>query len=287
VQKVKAEQLAAEARAQLDGGCTGTSRHKLEDAAELLDKAANHYKLAKMHMEAAEASKSAGELLADLGQSWAAAQHYAKAAKSFKMSEDDAKYALYMNLAVELWTEEGRFSMAAKALKDLGEEFENDQQFAESAASFHKAAEYYDHADSPSTAASCRAKAANCLAYSGKLVEASAAFAELAAASLKRDLGKYKYDEFAVKSAICHLANEDTVGARKVARSMTGPTSQSARYSETIIALADAMDQGDVDDFEAARGELRSILEPLWQTLVLAPALLHISTKDGGVPDFM
>lgn len=46
--RMKADALAQEAQQQLRGGCSGTPKHKMEDAADLFEKAYNLYRLAKM-----------------------------------------------------------------------------------------------------------------------------------------------------------------------------------------------------------------------------------------------
>lgn len=187
----------------------------------------------------------------DLGQNWSAATHYAKAARAYKAAEMDAQHELYLKLSIEIWTEEGKFSQAAKSVKDLAEEMETDEQFEDAAKMFLQAAEYYENCDSTryrisfyligyyslnvSTASGCKLRAAECLAFSGKFAEAATYFTELTVSCMKKDLGKYKHDEYAIKAALCHLANGDLVAGKKVARKMTNQTSQSGRFGRILL----------------------------------------------------
>ena len=94
--------------------------NKYEDAAELLEKACNNYKLAKMWREAA----SAFELLADChlksDSKHDAASAMVDAANANKKVSVDAAIA-NLRRAVEFFNDMGRLSIAAKHLKDIGD----------------------------------------------------------------------------------------------------------------------------------------------------------------------
>jgi alpha-soluble NSF attachment protein len=254
--RLKAQELENTAQRRLKSGCSGeVADYKVEEAATDLEKAANFYKLAKLHDLSAKASVQAAELYEGINQNYSAASHFAKAAKSFKLA-DNAKLAEhYSKLSIELWSQDGKFSMAAKAMSTLGEDFEKDGDFEGAASLFQTSAEYYENADAPSTAAGCLAKAADCLGQSKKFSEASDLFLTLAAGCLKRDLGKYKFDEYQMKAVLCKLASGDAVAAKKLCSGFSSQTTQSPKIQLTLTDLISAVEDKDDEEFAKLSGD--------------------------------
>jgi len=131
---------------------------KYEDAAELFHQAASNYKLAKMWKEAAETYLQLVDCHLKLESRPEAATTYVDAANAYKKySIPDAIKAL--EKAIDLFTEKGTLTMAAKHHKSIGEMLESEGEDMERAM-FHyeQAADLYSSEDQGGTANSCKLK---------------------------------------------------------------------------------------------------------------------------------
>jgi alpha-soluble NSF attachment protein len=281
--RLKAQELEDSAQKRLRGGCGGdVATYKLEEAASDYEKAANFYKLAKLNEDSAKASLQAAEIYEGLEQSYSAASQFAKASKSYKMADNSKLSEHYLKLAIELWTQDGKFSMAAKATKDLAEDFEGEGVFDQAAIMYQQSADFYDNADSPSSSSSSASKAADCLAMCKKFGEASKIFLAMATSCLKRDLGKYKFDELQMKAVLCKLAEGDIVAANKLCTNFGNQTSQSRRIGLLLMDIIEAVDNNDLDDF--LKNTSDSLFSSPWFTFVFDEVQKQVD--EDAQPDF-
>jgi len=144
--------------------------NKYEDAAELLEKASNNYKLAKMWREAAGAFVMLSEchLKADSKHDAASAMVDAANANK-KVSVVDAIGNLKQ--AVIYFNDLGRLSIAAKHVKECGELFEKEGRADEALAAYQEAGDLYAGEENSSTANACKLKVAELSAVVGKYTE--------------------------------------------------------------------------------------------------------------------
>ena len=101
--------------------------NKYEEASELLEKACNNYKLAKMWREAADAFALLADCHLKCDSKHEAAQAHVEAANANKKVDPAAAIAS-LRVAISHFTDMGRLSIAAKHLKDIAEQYEKDEK---------------------------------------------------------------------------------------------------------------------------------------------------------------
>ena len=155
--------------------------NKYEEAAELLEKACNNYKLAKAWGKAAEGF----ELLADChlksDSKHDAATACVEAANAHKkVNPTEAVRCLLA--AVGHYTDMGRLSIAAKHLKDVAEVREKEDDVEGALAAYVQAADLFAGEENVSTANGCKLKVAELSATAERYQVAIDAFEEVAKA---------------------------------------------------------------------------------------------------------
>lgn len=99
--------------------------NRLEEATECYHRAANNFKMAKNWQMAGKAFGLAGDLHGKAGNRHDAATNYVDASNSYK--KVDVQEAVNCLLkAIEIYTDMGRFSMAAKHHQTIAEMYENE-----------------------------------------------------------------------------------------------------------------------------------------------------------------
>ena len=125
----------------------GSSGTRYEDAAELYTRAANAFKLLKKWREAADAFSKAADCHLNLQSKHEAATSYVSAGGCLKKSEVKESIRYY-KLAIGLYTDMGRFTIAAKHQKEIAELYENELFDVESAMyAYQLAADWYSAED--------------------------------------------------------------------------------------------------------------------------------------------
>lgn len=140
-----------------------TSSEKIAKAVDLYSKAANQYKLSKAWKKAAEAYVKAAELQVKGKRqgNFHAANNYSKAADMMKKLNDPAGAVPYLEQAVKLMLDEGKFINAAHTQKQMAEIMEQQGNLVSAAMAFEKASDYYFGDSSMQTNAhNCLTKAA-------------------------------------------------------------------------------------------------------------------------------
>ena len=136
-----------------------SSSSKYEEAAELLEKACNNYKLAKMWREAADGFALLADCHDKSDSKHDAATAHVDAANALKKIDVDAAVAS-LRVAVSMFQDMGRLSISAKHLKDIGETFEKADKLEGALDAYTQAADIYAAEESSSTANSCKLKVA-------------------------------------------------------------------------------------------------------------------------------
>lgn len=120
-----------------DPPCVATG-NKNEEAAELLEKAANYFKLGKAWREATEAYRQLAAIQIKQDSKHDAASAYVEGAKCAMKVQPQEAVGLLQS-AVELYTDMGRLNMAARQLRDIAEAQEK-QGLKEEAIQFYSQA---------------------------------------------------------------------------------------------------------------------------------------------------
>src|SRR3990167_2546273 len=108
--------------------------------------------------------------------------------------------------AIDYYTEEGRFSMAAKYQKEIAEMYEEENQTEKAMEAYETAAEYYEGEGAVSSANQCILKVAHFAALAENYAKAIDIFDKVAKNALGNKLLKYGVKEYFLKATICHLA---------------------------------------------------------------------------------
>lgn len=168
---------------------TSTPGNKNEEAAELLEKAANYYKLGKAWREATEAYRQLAGIQIKQDSKHDAANAYVEGAKcAMKVQPQEA--VVLLQSAVELYTDMGRLNMAARQLRDIADAQEK-QGLKEEALQFYaQAADLFATENATSDANKARIKVAELSAELDRYQVRQGAFCVCSQFPTDRQLGR-------------------------------------------------------------------------------------------------
>ncbi|CAG0915646.1 unnamed protein product [Notodromas monacha] len=172
----KGNDFIQEARKKLNskgflGGLFGSSS-KVDEAVELLGRAANCFKMAKKWSAAGSAFLEAAKLHLDNGSRHDAATMFVDAATCYKKSEPNEAVNCLLK-AIEIYTDMGRFTSAARHHISIAEIYETDLCDLEKAMQhYEQAADYYKGEESTSSANKAMLKVAQYAAQMDKFEKA-------------------------------------------------------------------------------------------------------------------
>jgi alpha-soluble NSF attachment protein len=259
----------------------GNNTQKFEDAAELFAKAANHYKIAKNWQRACDAYSKAAEANLKAQSKHEAATNYINAANCIKKDNPDEAIRLF-HLAVDLLTDEGRFSIAAKHQKEIAEIYESEMKYDKSMEEYQKAGDLYEGEGSTSSANSCFLKVAQFAAQLEQYDKAIQIFEKVAKASVDNNLLKWSVKEYLLKAGLCYLA-KDIVAAHNALEKFQDLdySFSSQRECKFLQDLLNACDNMDVDGFTQAVADFDNIikLDP-WKTTILLRIKNKLKSED-------
>ncbi|XP_047102083.1 alpha-soluble NSF attachment protein [Schistocerca piceifrons] len=284
----KAMQLMAEAEKKLNsskgffGSLFGGSS-KLEEAVECYQRAANMFKMAKKWGQAGNAFCEAANLHAKSGSRHDAATNFVDAANCYKKSEPERAVASLLR-AIEIYTDMGRFTMAAKHHQSIAELYETENVDLERAVQhYEQAADYFKGEESNSSANKCLLKVAHYAAQLEDYEKAIKIYEQVAATSLDSSLLKYSAKEYFFRAALCHLC-VDVLNAQHALERYQSmyPGFQDSREYKLIKVLIDHMEEQNVDGFTEAVKDYDSISRlDQWYTTIL----LRIKKQVNDNPD--
>jgi len=220
---------------------------------------------------AGEAYTRASECHLKLQSKHEAASNYINAANCYKKSNITEAMAC-LRQAIEFYTDEGRFSIAAKHQKELAELYESSSDLENAIAAYQLAADYYEGESSSSSANQCLLKVALFSAQLERYDKAIELYEQIAAASIDNNLLKWSVKDYLFRAGLCHLAKGDTVSAdRALERYQDMDASfSSQRECKFLQDVVNACKGYDVDAFNTAVVEFDSISKlDSWKTSVL------------------
>ncbi|KAJ4755006.1 Alpha-soluble NSF attachment protein [Rhynchospora pubera] len=278
--EAKGDDLERKAEKKLAGW--GIFGSKQEDAADLYDKAANQFKLAKKWEKAANAYIQLANCHLKMESKHDAASAYIEAANCYKKySVQDAGQAL--NQAVSLFLENGRLNMAARYCKELGEMYEQGQDLEKAMDFFERAADLFISEEVSSSANQCKQRVAQIAAQLEQYPKATDIFEEVAKQSMNNNLLKYSVKGILLNAGICQLCRGDVVAIHNALERFQDidPTFSGTREYRLLADLAAAMDDGDITKFTDAIREFDSMtrLDP-WKTTLLLRAKNTLKEKE-------
>lgn len=286
VNEQKAKEMIAEATKKMNSspGWFSSKTAKYEDAAELFQKAANLLKISKKWGDAGQAFYDAATCLLKMSSGrFEAATCYVKAGHCFKKDNNSTKAAEALQNAINLYTEDGKFNMAAKYEKELAEHFELIDDKENAMVHYETAADYFESENSPSAGNSCLLKVAQFAADLKNYQKAYDIFEQVSVVSAQNNLLKWSVKEYLLKAGLCHLLEGDIVGTKKAISKYCTISSEfmSSREYTLLMGITEAIENFDLDAFLGAVQEFDSItkLDP-WKTSVIVELQQKLEKED-------
>jgi alpha-soluble NSF attachment protein len=262
---------------------TGANRH--EEAAELYERAATSFKLAKSWRRAADAYEALATCRATTKETHDAASAHVDCAQMLKKCGANEEAIGHYREASNAYARLGRLAQAAKHLKEIGETYESlgtaegDERAVEA---FSSAADLYDgEGDSGRTTGNnCKLKAATLLASKlDRFEEATEIFEDVGRASLNNNLLRFSVKGYFLQAGICRLCWNDAVGVLNACERYeeSDPAFASSRERDLLVNCAKAFEAGDQDAFSSAVAEFDSMSRlDGWKTTMLLKAKKRI-----------
>uniref|UniRef100_A0AAY5EJP7 N-ethylmaleimide-sensitive factor attachment protein, beta b n=1 Tax=Electrophorus electricus TaxID=8005 RepID=A0AAY5EJP7_ELEEL len=186
------------------GGMFG-GNHKIEDACEMYARAANMFKMAKNWSAAGNAFCQAARLHMQMQNKLDAATSFVDAGNAYKKA-DPQEAINCLNAAIDIYTDMGRFTIAAKHHMTIAEVYESELVDIEKAiAHYEQAADYYKGEESNSSANKCLLKVGFYCAQLEQYPKAIEIFEQVATSTMDNPLLKYNAKEYFWKASLCHF----------------------------------------------------------------------------------
>ncbi|KAL9316203.1 hypothetical protein ACSQ67_017204 [Phaseolus vulgaris] len=276
----RAQDFEGKAEKKLSGW--GLFGSKFEDAADLFDKSANSFKLAKSWDKAGSTYIKLANCHLKLESKHEAAQAYVDAAHCYKKSNINEAVSCLDN-AVNIFCEIGRLSMAARYLKEIAELYESEQNIEQAVVYFEKAADFYENEDVNTSANQCKQKVAQYSAQLEQYQRSIEIYEEIARQSLNNNLLKYGVKGHLLNAGICQLCRGDVIAISNALERYQDldPTFSGTREYRLLADIAAAIDEEDVGKFTEVIKEFDS-MTPLdsWKTTLLLRVKEKLKAKE-------
>ncbi|KAJ6755611.1 SOLUBLE NSF ATTACHMENT PROTEIN SNAP [Salix purpurea] len=262
----KGEEFEKKAEKKISGwGLLGS---KYEDASDLLTQSANQFKLAKSW-------DKAGSVFIKLSNCHLRSRIYAVVILIGAIS-------CYLQ-AVDIYVDMGRYSMAAKYCKEIGELYELEQNIDKAILYFEKAADYFEFQESSSLANKCKLKVAEISAQLEQYQKAIQIYEDVARQSLNNNLLKYGVRGHLLNAGICQLCRGDVVAITNALEQYENldPTFSRTREYKFLSDLATAIDEEDVPKLTSIIKEFDSISKlDSWKVALLLKVKNALKAKE-------
>ncbi|CAM8893660.1 unnamed protein product [Rhodiola kirilowii] len=260
----------------------GLFSSKYEDAAELYEKAANSYKLAKSWDKAGATYLKLANCYLKLDSKHEAANAFADAGHCYKKT--NLKEAVScLEQAVNSFLDNGRISMAARYEKEIAELYEQEQNFEQSMEYYEKAADLFQGEDVTTTANQCRQKVAQYAAQVEQYQKAVEIYEDIARQSLNNNLLKYGVKGHLLNAGLCQLCKGDIVAITNALERYQDldPTFSGTREYKLLADIAAAIDEENVVKFTDCVKEFDSMTQlDGWKTTLLLRVKEKLKAKE-------
>ncbi|XP_061729532.1 alpha-soluble NSF attachment protein [Cydia pomonella] len=272
----KAMQLMAEAEKKLSSSKTflgslfgGSS--KVEEAVDCYLRAGNLFKMAKKWAQAGQAFCNAAQLHLKAGVRHDAATNFVDASNCYKKCDANEAVSCLLK-AIEIYTDMGRFTVAAKQHQNIAELYETEcVDLARAMQHYEQAADYFRGEESTSSANKCMLKLAQYAAQLEHYDKAVQIYEQIAKSSLDNSLLKYSAKEYMFRAALCHLC-VDVLNASHAIEKYCGlyPAFADTRECKLIKELIEHLEDQNIDGFTEAVKNYDSISRlDQWYTTML------------------
>eukprot|EP01135_Chromosphaera_perkinsii_P007261 Nk52_evm69s745 gene=Nk52_evmTU69s745 len=245
----------AEKKAKSGGGFLssvfGGGSNKNEEAAELFIKAANCYKMLKKWGEAGDCFTQAAELFMKDQNKHEASNTYKDAASAYK--KVNIKVAVKsLQSAIDILTDTGRFSRAAKLQSEIAELYEQDEVDLEQAMeAYQLAADWHQAEEANSEANKCLLKVAQYAGQLQKYDKGIEIYETIGTAAIDNSLLKWSAKDYFFKAGILHMCQGDLITAQRALERYGNmfPSFQDSRECKLLVNLLGAWEEQNLDDF--------------------------------------
>jgi len=278
----KATEYWEKAEKKMKGFSLFGGSSKFEEAGDLYTKAANLFKTSKKWDQAGEAYLKAAECSLKLQSAHEAATNYVNASGCFKKNNISRSISC-LKQAVEFYTDEGRFSVAAKHQKEIAELYEAENDFDSAIANFQLAADFYDGEGSASASNQCLLKVASFSALLERYDKAVELYEKIAVSSIDNNLLKWSVKDYFLRAGLCHLASGDLVATRRAFDRYQDMdvTFSGQREYKLLVDLLSACENMDLEAFTLATKEFDSLSKlDSWKVSLLLKIKNSIKEED-------
>ncbi|GMI50369.1 hypothetical protein ScalyP_jg7589 [Parmales sp. scaly parma] len=290
-QKGRGNVFLSQAEKELQKFTFFSSSSKYENAAELLQKAGNCFKVSSSWQEAGDAYMKASELFTTkLSSSHEASAAMMDAGNCYKKVNPPQAINAFRG-AIGLWTEAGRFNQAAKMLKEIAEMYEADKNAVEAIDNYTQASQFFETENQKSQANQCSAKIAELCSAALDPPDfrlAAELYEKLGRGCLDSALLKYNAKGYFVCAIFCLLAMGDSVAGRmKIdAFGAVDFSFLDSREGKLCDQLVEAVDNSDGDAMATACFEFDRVSKlDAWKTTILVSIKRGIVDNNGDDDD--
>lgn len=227
--------------------------------------------MAKKWAQAGQAFCSAANLHLKAGVRHDAATNFVDASNCYKKCDPNEAVSCLLK-AIEIYTDMGRFTVAAKQHQNIAELYETEcVDLSRAMQHYEQAADYFRGEESTSSANKCMLKLAQYAAQLEHYDKAIQIYEQIAKSSLDNSLLKYSAKEYMFRAALCHLC-VDILNAQHAVEKYCGlyPAFADTRECKLIKELIEHLEEQNVDAFTEAVKNYDSISRlDQWYTTML------------------
>jgi len=258
-----------------------SSSSKMDDAAELFQKAGNSYKMAKNWTMAGKAFCQAAEIHLKQNTKHEGANMYNEAANSFKKIDPQEALTCLLK-STDIYIDMGRLVMAAKQYQTIAELYESDVvDLPNSMIYYEKSADLFKTEENNAAANKCLLKVAQFAAQIENYARAIEIYEQIGTASIENNLLKYGARDHFFRAGLCHLCI-DSLNCQQAVAKYEGILASFAdsRESNFLKQLVSAVDENSLDNFTNVVKEYDSISRlDTWCTTLLLRVKKTISEE--------
>uniref|UniRef100_A0A672SZH4 Beta-soluble NSF attachment protein n=1 Tax=Sinocyclocheilus grahami TaxID=75366 RepID=A0A672SZH4_SINGR len=213
-----------------------------------------------------------------------ACEMYARAANMFKMAKNWSEAIKCLNAAIDIYTDMGRFTIAAKHHITIAEVYESELVDIEKAiAHYEQAADYYKGEESNSSANKCLLKVASYSAQLEQYPKAIEIYEQVGSNTMDNPLLKYSAKEYFFKASLCHFIVDELNAKLAIGKyEEMFPAFSDSRECKLLKKLLEAHEEQNAEAFTEAVKEFDSISRlDQWLTTMLLRIKKTIQGDEG------
>uniref|UniRef100_A0A8C2DTS6 Beta-soluble NSF attachment protein n=1 Tax=Cyprinus carpio TaxID=7962 RepID=A0A8C2DTS6_CYPCA len=260
------------------GGMFG-GNHKVEEACEMYARAANMFKMAKNWSAAGNAFCQAARIHMQLQNKHDSATSYVDAGNAFKKADPQGEAIKCLNAAIDIYTDMGRFTIAAKHHITIAEVYESelvDIEKVQKSLIWTVCLIY-------SSANKCLLKVASYSAQLEQYPKAIEIYEQVGTNTMDNPLLKYSAKEYFFKASLCHFIVDELNAKLAVGKyEEMFPAFSDSRECKLLKKLLEAHEEQNAEAFTEAVKEFDSISRlDQWHTTMLLRIKKTIQGDEG------